>query len=172
MFSNYQVPFWCPLNSYSNTPQHTRSAGFRALKYSWVKASNGTIPSGALKAGNEANGSPLFIARATYGNGIHLGKIGYGVGAAYIPWDGREIAVKDYEVLVTANNNFKWISSSGGKVPSGAVAFGVQDNGAPLFVARASYGNGIHPGKLTPGAAYIPWDGREIIVNNYEVLSV
>ncbi|MDR1448257.1 MAG: DUF3421 domain-containing protein, partial [Candidatus Ancillula sp.] len=32
----------------------------------WVKASGGNIPDGAIPVGKEANGTPLYIARANY----------------------------------------------------------------------------------------------------------
>ncbi|MFN4144390.1 MAG: DM9 repeat-containing protein [Runella sp.] len=40
----------------------------------WVKVRQGdTVPPNAILAGNEADGSPLFIARALIANGLHIG---------------------------------------------------------------------------------------------------
>ncbi len=40
----------------------------------------------------------------------------------------------------------------------------------PLFIVRANYKGGIHPGKLAYGfGAYIPWGGKEHICREFEV---
>jgi diguanylate cyclase (GGDEF)-like protein len=64
---------------------------------SWVAASAGQIPGGAVVGGQES-GRSLFICRANHQNGVHPGKvvarncnIGYG---------GKESEVRNYEVLV------------------------------------------------------------------------
>ncbi|MDR2601270.1 MAG: DUF3421 domain-containing protein [Spirochaetaceae bacterium] len=69
----------------------------------WVKASNGNIPDGAIPVGKEADGKPLYIARANYKNGVHIGKVRKEFGAANIPYGGSEVKVTDYEVLVFKN---------------------------------------------------------------------
>ena len=66
----------------------------------WVKASGGRVPDGAVVAGFEADGKPLFVARAAYQGGIHQGKVRLEFGAANIPYGGNEIKVTNYEVLV------------------------------------------------------------------------
>ena len=66
----------------------------------WVKASGGRVPDGAVVVGFEADGQPLFLARAAYNGGIHQGKVRLAFGAANISWGGKEVKVADYEVLV------------------------------------------------------------------------
>jgi len=41
-----------------------------------------------------------------------------------------------------------WTSSSGGNVPEQSVVAGSESDGAPLFVCRANYNGGVHPGKV------------------------
>ncbi|PAB59452.1 DM9 repeat-containing protein [Anaeromicrobium sediminis] len=65
----------------------------------WVAMSDGTIPDGALKFGYEADGTPLYVARAYYAGGLHLGKVRPGFEGALIPYAGTEVVVKFYEVL-------------------------------------------------------------------------
>ncbi|KAF2904887.1 hypothetical protein ILUMI_01289, partial [Ignelater luminosus] len=64
-----------------------------------------------------------------------------------------------------------WVAASGGNVPPRAFQGG-EDNGQPLYVARATFEGGLLPGKLLPthGTAYIPWGGNENAVADYEVL--
>jgi len=58
-----------------------------------------------------------------------------------------------------------------GRLPAGAIRGGVDDNGRiPLFICRAHYRNGIHPGKLREGRCNIGWGGEEIVLRRFEVL--
>lgn len=59
------------------------------------------------------------------------------------------------------------------KIPDGALVCGREENGDPLFVARANLNGGLHPGKIrfAFGAAFIGFGGKEVPVNNYEVLT-
>ena len=135
----------------------------------WVKACDGNIPKGAVISGKEANGENLYIARARYRGGLHPGKVRPEFGAANIPWGGKEEKVKCYEVFV---GNGKWVQASGGNIPVGAIKAGKEADGKPLYIARAYYEGGLHPGKVRPefGAANIPWGHKEVKVYNYEVL--
>jgi len=72
---------------------------------------------------------------------------------------------------VPAVEGVKWVSASGGEVPEGALVGG-EDNGNPLYIARAEHSDAIIPGKLLAehGVAYIPWGGEEHAKESYEVL--
>jgi hypothetical protein len=37
----------------------------------WIAGSGGQIPDGAVVCGREANGDPLFVARANLNGGLH-----------------------------------------------------------------------------------------------------
>jgi uncharacterized protein DUF3421 len=65
----------------------------------WIAGSNGQIPDGAVVCGREANGDPLFVARASLNGGLHPGKIRFAFGAAFIGFGGAEVAAANYEVL-------------------------------------------------------------------------
>lgn len=135
----------------------------------WVQATGGTIPDGAAVAGYEQDGSPLFIARAEYNGGVHPGKIRNEFQAANIPYGGNEVKVNPYQVLVGPT---KWEAAENGEIPLGAIVAGREADGSPLYVARAEYAGGLHPGKVRPefGAANIPYGGKEVKVSCYEVL--
>ena len=72
-----------------------------APELSWTRAAGGTIPEGAIVFGNESSGEALFVCRAEHAGGIHLGKIRAPFGGCNIPYGGREIVKKNYEVLAT-----------------------------------------------------------------------
>lgn len=65
----------------------------------------------------------------------------------------------------------EWINMQRGfSLPSESVVSG-GEHGYPLFVCRGDYRGGEHPGKLLPdNACHISYGGREIIINNYQVL--
>jgi len=67
----------------------------------WIPGSNGQIPDGAVVCGSEANGDPLFVARASLNGGLHPGKIRFAFGAALIGFGGKEVPVSNYEVLAS-----------------------------------------------------------------------
>ena len=139
------------------------------MAYRWKKASGGAVPAGAKPNGREADGTPLWVARASHAGGIHPGKVRLEFGAANIPYGGLEVKESDYDVLMEEGC---WVKASGGRVPDGAVVAGFEADGKPLYVARAAYNGGIHQGKvrLEFGAANIPWGGKEVKVADYEVL--
>jgi hypothetical protein len=66
----------------------------------WVPASGGAVPEGAVAWGHEANGEALFVCRAALNGGLHPGKVRGEFGAANIPFGGKEVKVFSYEVLV------------------------------------------------------------------------
>ncbi len=139
------------------------------LPGSWVAASGGNAPPGSVPAGKEADGKPLFVARAKCHGGLHPGKVRQEFGAANIPYGGNEIKVNDYEVFVPEG---RWVAASGGNIPQGAQVAGYEADGTALYVCRAKVAGGVHPGKVRPqfGAANIPYGHKEIKVTDYEVL--
>lgn len=68
----------------------------------WVAASGGTVPAGAIVAGHEAapGNEPLYICRATVNGGVHPGKLRSAFKGCNIGWGGKETVTGDYEVLV------------------------------------------------------------------------
>jgi len=68
----------------------------------WILVEGRNIPENAIVAGKEKR-KPLYIARAFYEGGIHIGKAGRHIpSGAVIPYNGHEIPVDTYEVLVPA----------------------------------------------------------------------
>ncbi|CAG0916305.1 unnamed protein product [Notodromas monacha] len=66
----------------------------------------------------------------------------------------------------------EWVDGVEGAVPDGAVVGG-DDNGEPLYVARAEHNGEMLPGKVLPrhGVCYISWGGEEIPKHSYQVLT-
>ncbi|KAJ2900551.1 hypothetical protein IWW38_000428 [Coemansia aciculifera] len=68
----------------------------------------------------------------------------------------------------------QWVSATDGFIPERAVQGGVEKNGAPLFVARAMYKGGLHPGKagrhIENGGCAIGFGHKEVNVREYQIL--
>ena len=120
---------------------------------------------GAVVGGRESSGSPLWVCRAAYNGGIQPGKV---VGAnCNIPYGHQEIHVPQFEVLYWAE---PWVSArTGSPLPPRAAVAG-EENGTPVYVCRAEYGGGVHPGKVVDGYCYIGFAGKEIQLREYQVL--
>ncbi|KAJ2550472.1 hypothetical protein EV175_004055 [Coemansia sp. RSA 1933] len=72
------------------------------------------------------------------------------------------------------SGGLQWVSASNGHIPPNAVQGGIENDGTPLFVARAIYKGGLHPGKagqhLENGGCNIGFGHKEVAVSEYQVL--
>ena len=66
----------------------------------WVPASDGEVPLGAIQGGEQCDGERLFIGRAYYNGSMVIGKVHPGHRTLYVSFDGGEVPINDYEVLV------------------------------------------------------------------------
>ncbi|GLY07957.1 hypothetical protein Acsp01_83360 [Actinoplanes sp. NBRC 101535] len=138
--------------------------------YRWARASGGHIPPGAVPHGYEQDGTPLWVCRAHMYGGLHPGKVRPALGMAGIAWDGEELGVPDYEVLMDRG---VWGIAHGGEVPADAYQVGWESSGEPLYTARAAVdGSNLQLGKLRRefGAANIGYGNSEHKIHAYEVL--
>ncbi|OMH79423.1 hypothetical protein AX774_g7156 [Zancudomyces culisetae] len=75
---------------------------------------------------------------------------------------------------VSAQVTFQWVAAKNGKIPPNAVQGGVERDGKPLYVGRAFYKGGLHPGKCAPhledGGFAFGYGGKEVRLNEYFVL--
>ncbi|KAJ2082664.1 hypothetical protein H4R24_001413 [Coemansia sp. RSA 988] len=67
-----------------------------------------------------------------------------------------------------------WVNAADSFIPPNAVQGGMEKDGSPLFVARAMYKGGLHPGKaaqhIQDGGCSIGWGHKEVNVREYQVL--
>ncbi|CAG9579627.1 unnamed protein product [Danaus chrysippus] len=140
--------------------------------YRWVPAclSKRNIPMGALRVGTDANGNEMFAARARHKGDLQPATVIPAKNTCYISYDGEEILIDQFEVLVPAM--FSWLASSRGKVPPGAVEAGFAANGEKLYFGRVTQKGCTIPGKIqqSHGVCYYPFDGRERYSAKYECL--
>lgn len=69
------------------------------IDITWLSASNGAVPVGAVVGGSGAQGEPIFIIRCAHEGEIIPGKLVSGLQKAFIPWAEEEYSHEEYEVL-------------------------------------------------------------------------
>jgi len=137
----------------------------------WVSTSaHASLPEGAILAGNDADGSPIYVGRAYHEADQIPAKVLPSKQVAYVPYGGQEIPKHQFEVL--CNGNVSWVPSGNGTVPPGDVVGGRTANGEPLYIGRAHVQGSLTPGKVHPshGSLYVPFGGVEMTFKSYEVL--
>jgi hypothetical protein len=160
----------------------------------FVNGSPDGVPNNSTAYGVDDDGCQLYIARST-GQlpGLQLGKVradGWNGGGCSISYGGKEVAVKQYQVMFdpkdeTANpkssafatffGGGNWVQANNGAIPDGALVLGCDDDGTPLFAAQSlpgTVGSGIQLGKIRHGfqGAYFPYNGNEVVQTEYYVL--
>jgi len=174
---------WAKHSNQANYDQHFQQriqiveAGNHGQAVYWVPTQGGNIPPNAIQAGNEQDGTPLYVARAFLEGGVHPGKAGRHLnlwkGGAAISYGGREIAVDKYEVLAGDPSKIRWIPADGMLRVQGwqPIEGGREANGKFLFIISAEIEGGWHPGKIQDGDdhANVAYGGSEMWVKQYRV---
>ncbi|KAF4519928.1 hypothetical protein B566_EDAN012570, partial [Ephemera danica] len=71
------------------------------LNVDWVSVKGGeTLPYNALPAGHTKDGEILYVGRAKYEHTKQLGKVQPSHGKCYIPYGGKELDFRHFEVMV------------------------------------------------------------------------
>jgi len=142
------------------------------MSFNWIPSSiHQGLPTGtAVYAGNDADGSPIYVGRAFH-EGVQLpAKVIPSKQACYVSHNGMEIFKPNFELL--SGSGFTWVGSSNGHAPAGAVSSGNTNTGEPLYIGRAHHEGSLTPGKIhrSHGCLYIPFNGREQSILHYDVL--
>ena len=143
----------------------------------WVLAQNGLVPPNAVISGHENDGTMLYVGRAYTKEGqLAPGKVVPSHGCLYHGCGGTEQAARVYQVLTHPNQNegLKWVPTTDGNLPTGALRAGGESIRNGLYIARATFNGSLCGGKFEPahGCAYVPWGGKEHSVKQCEVLCV
>lgn len=90
--------------------------------------------------------------------------------ACVVSYDGMEVTVPEFEVLL--NDNYSWVESSEGAMHENAVIGGNTEKGETLFVGRVLHEGHYLPGKIHPTheCIYVATGGAEISYKSYEIL--
>lgn len=156
------------LNSKLNTFSYSRDAhqlgGDEPI---WVNMKSGMVlPKGAVIAGGEPK-NLYILCRAQFKNGIYPGRLTES--GCSISWGGLEVILNSFQILV-CRSTLAWISVSHGSIPAYAIQGGMED-GHPIYVCQAQYSNGVYPGKVIGEVCTISWQGKEVAIKDYKVLT-
>ncbi|ODM93865.1 Natterin-3 [Orchesella cincta] len=137
----------------------------------WVPKSHGGHAKFAVHAGIDS-GNKLYVARAHHFGGIVPGKLHIGHSHVYIPYNGLEVSVPQYEVLIAAPGTLSWVDGEGSNIPQHAIQGGRDPNGEPYYIGRVFHQGTITVGKVqrSHGTCYVPHGGKEHGYRNYEIL--
>lgn len=150
----------------------------------------------AIRAGRDSDGCNIYVGRAFHENDLLPAKVIPDKQLAFVSFDGCEIPKTEFEVL--RSGDFVWEFATNGDIPMNAMPIGqlklfysFEQNkiyhwlflhqkkhagktidGENLYMGRCLYEGTQTPGKIQPshGCLYIPYNGEEISVREYEVL--
>lgn len=71
----------------------------RQGEFVWEFCANGSIPDDAIVVGQTLDGEKLYMGRALYQGSQTPGKVQPSHGCLYIPFNGEEVPLGEYEVL-------------------------------------------------------------------------
>jgi hypothetical protein len=130
--------------------------------YAWVPSSGG-VPGNAIMGGQEP-GRMLPICRGAYQGGVHPGKVVEN--KCNFGYAGNEISVARFEILTGDGARLEWAAG-----PSASnMVTGGGERGGQLWICRAAYQGGVHPGKLIGGQCNIGYGGKEVTLPGFDVL--
>ncbi|RUS25386.1 hypothetical protein BC938DRAFT_472244 [Jimgerdemannia flammicorona] len=132
----------------------------------WVEDSDGHVPSGAVQVGH------CFVGRTKRNGSTIYGKVVPSQGVLYYPFNGQELNVKNYEVLITTpGTKVSWIPAGlNGTpptyLPRDSFLFGGGRDGT--WIIAATWENSLEiPGMYIHGhsKAYIPHYGEKQVAD-------
>jgi len=152
------------------------ASDFQILDTSWQWATNGYVPSNAVEGGYEASGEKLYYCLGPYNGIYNPGKIRPGFSGCNIAYNGREIPVNTYYVMISLNPALPLtqVYSQNGSIPFDALP-GARDNGGnAMYICSGLVGGGLHPGRIMFGwnGCQVPYGGSEVQAKSYYVLAL
>jgi len=159
----------------------------------WVTVSDGHLPPNAVAGGVAPNGEVLYVGRGNYPSDIIPGYIVPSEKCLHVSYFSQHCQSYDYEVLtIEEQDSFEWGLYFDGEVSSNAIK--ANTSYESLYIGRTVTASDISkaatwedvPINLPPERVantqlighvnsrhkcmYVPWDGKEIIYQSYEVL--
>ncbi|KZW03639.1 hypothetical protein EXIGLDRAFT_828485 [Exidia glandulosa HHB12029] len=124
----------------------------------------------------DVNGAASYIGTAIIGHGAYPCKIIPSLNpACRLSSNGQEVGhVGRYDLLPFDPSRMEFVRAAHGALPRGRrpVHGGHEEDGRLLYHAVATFGNVRVPGRTAEhlGGAYVPFNGREYFVQDYEIL--
>ncbi|KAH8265677.1 hypothetical protein KR044_011308, partial [Drosophila immigrans] len=137
--------------------------------YEWLPAEHGAVPPSAVPVGRNCDGEMLYAGRGYHAGSLTVGKVHPSHGCLYIPYDADEVKLFAYEVLSQPE---RWVDTTAGNLPEGAVLGGHDSNGDAIYVGRVFRNGDLMPAKVVPAkaTAYAAYAQAEHEVTDVQVL--
>jgi hypothetical protein len=136
----------------------------------WESASAGAVPARAVPLGREADGVPLYGCRGELDGVTVAGKIRTGFGGCNVARNGKEVTIRNYEVIV---NLGEAILVDRAKLGSSNQAIDVARRGASIVMCAVwQPDKAVHLGwaSMGQGKCHYGWGGQERIAERFAVL--
>jgi len=148
---------------------------YETLVTNWIDEVDGAVPSNAYPFGTDGAGGPTLYPCRAFPSGIRgyqLGKVRPGLSGCFVPYDGQEIAVAQYQVLTTTVP-LAVVSNNGQPPCPYCVVGGYDHDSSNLYVCQAWIGGGFVPGKTRADltSCIVAWDGSEHYISDYNILT-
>ncbi|KAJ3080897.1 hypothetical protein HDU99_007125, partial [Rhizoclosmatium hyalinum] len=136
-------------------------------------------------AGISFEGKEMYVARATIGKSLLVGRIEKGMTCPVVAYFDREVRISFGHEILVSYEGLKWVIAKDGDVPANALVAGVEQDGTLLHIARGEVEHnqtiaGLRIGKsevcLCLGkiggkgytGAKMTVDGREVEIKKYQ----
>jgi hypothetical protein len=116
-----------------------------AMPLATISTGNGIVPQDAIRAGTDADGTPLYLCSAYFNGSTQLGKLRSSFGGCDFSYGGLEYNEPNYFAVVAS-----WLGSSKYDFPAGT-----DTDGSTLYVCRALLNGGL----VYPGKTRSTWNG-------------
>ncbi|XP_058835418.1 uncharacterized protein LOC131692407 [Topomyia yanbarensis] len=146
---------------------------------SWVPF-RGVYPINAIECGLDRNGEKLYFGRGRYKGSLTPGKILECSKVLKIPFDWKEIPLREFDILVDnshptnkCSQTLYWQSSTNkSSVPKGALLAGYESNRSPIYLGRVMFEGNQLPAKVIPrkNICHTGHRGKEHVMSSYEAL--
>jgi hypothetical protein len=131
---------------------------------------DGTIPGDAISGGWE-NDHALPVCRVEIDGQMHPGKVHMFM--CHFAFDGAEYLSDEFAILTKTESDAEVWSALAITDGDDVVRSGENKDQALHFpVCRAPWKGGLHPGKLAGSKCHFGYGGRELVADEYEVLTL
>lgn len=109
---------------------------------------------------------PFYLCKVSYQGGVQPGKTWQGYNNCNVPFAGKELLFNAFRMIKRPRHGY-WIRYKF-QIPDNAYQVGYEANGRPLYLCKAPFDGGIHPGKTWRGydGCNIPYGGKEVIIRS------
>ncbi|KAJ3294629.1 hypothetical protein HK104_003447 [Borealophlyctis nickersoniae] len=164
-------------------PRFETPRNAKGITLNWITVTEPNQPVNTPVLGTDHKNQSLRICRVPIGTALHPGTaIGDPATTALVSWAGVQSEIKIRHHILTSLEGTKWVPASKGVIPEDAVPGGYEEDGSPLYIAKALvainriFGKDekcLRFGKTAPHlkGAMFPLDGKEVSMQDgYEIL--